>query len=202
MRPTLRFPLTGKDGRSMRIFGLAPGGVYPAPPVSLADGALLPHLFTIAGPRGLRLCVFCGTFRGLGIWPQTPGLWPLNGFGPAPCPVEFGSSSPVRLRRIKATLRPRSKLGGAVPLITAIKERLQRWGRAGGNERNIRLPKLLFYPCNRSAIAVISSFKTTSAGKAPAGVLWPGFWPVTGPALWLFQKKCGADCFWRYPGYC
>ena len=56
-------------------------------------------------PCGRWRYVFCGTFRGPGILPRPPGLWPLNGFGPAPCRVEFGSSS--RLRR--APLRPRSK---------------------------------------------------------------------------------------------
>jgi len=44
-------------------------------------------------PFGRGRYIFCGTFRKPGIWPRLPGLWPLNGFEPAPCLMEFGSSS-------------------------------------------------------------------------------------------------------------
>src|SRR6476469_2989997 len=42
-------------------FGLAPGGVYRAAPVTWSAGGLLPHRFTLTADRGRRRSVFCGT---------------------------------------------------------------------------------------------------------------------------------------------
>ena len=58
-------------------------------------GALLPHLFTLAGPEGLGRCVFCATFRRV----APPSRYE------APCPVEIGLSSAFR-----RTSRPSSLL--------------------------------------------------------------------------------------------
>ncbi len=71
------------------LFGLAPGGVYPA--ADVANGAVrsyrtispLPLVCRRTGERGWR-CIFCGTFRGLA--PPRRYL--------APCPMEPGLSSP------------------------------------------------------------------------------------------------------------
>src|SRR6185312_14881221 len=65
------------------LFGLAPGGVFRAADGYPPRGALLPHLFTLAGACALRRYVFCGTFHGLA--PPRRYL--------APCPVEPGLSS-------------------------------------------------------------------------------------------------------------
>ena len=73
------------------LFGLAPGGVYLASPVTRGTGALLPHLFTLT-PRdthGRYLTeryLFCGTFLRVTTTPC---------YG-APCPLELGLSSRVR----------------------------------------------------------------------------------------------------------
>ncbi len=74
------------------LFGLAPGGVYHAAECYHPRGALLPHLFTLAGAPGhrqvaLRRCVFCGTFHGL-----SPSRRYL-----APCPMEPGLSSAMAI---------------------------------------------------------------------------------------------------------
>ena len=84
-----------RSRRPAPLFGLAPGGVYPATDVG-RRGALLPHLFTLTGmPEGLRRrYVFCGTFRRL-----TPPRRYL-----APCPAEPGLSSIST--RDTATARP------------------------------------------------------------------------------------------------
>src|ERR671919_707465 len=77
------------------LFGLAPGGVYPAAGVG-RRGALLPHLFTLTTPAGAegRRDVFCGTFREL-----TPPRCYL-----APCPVEPGLSSALLRQQLPARL--------------------------------------------------------------------------------------------------
>jgi len=86
--PDASSSLPGCDaGRIMTpLFGLAPGGVYPATHCCQARGALLPHHFTLtwatAGATHRRY-IFCGTFRRL-----TP---PRNYL--APCPTEPGLSS-------------------------------------------------------------------------------------------------------------
>jgi hypothetical protein len=79
------------------LFGLAPGGVYPATGVD-RRGALLPHLFTLTTPAGaeVRRYVFCGTFREL-----TPPRCYL-----APCPVEPGLSSALRVEAAAARSTP------------------------------------------------------------------------------------------------
>ena len=65
-RPT-REAWTRVVARSLPLFGLSPGGVYRAGPVTGNRGALLPHRFTLAArarARGRR-SVLCGTFPGL-----------------------------------------------------------------------------------------------------------------------------------------
>jgi len=64
------------------LFGLAPGGVCQAGPVTRTAGELLPHRFTLAPSTEGRF-VFCGTF--LRVAP--------TGCYPAPCPEELGLSS-------------------------------------------------------------------------------------------------------------
>ena len=64
------------------LFGLAPGGVYLAGPVTRVAGELLPHRFTLTHSENGRF-VFCGTFLEVA----------LTGCYPAPCPVELGLSS-------------------------------------------------------------------------------------------------------------
>jgi len=76
------------------LFGLAPGGVYRAAACCHPRGALLPHLFTLAGAEALRRYVFCGTFRGL-----TPPRRYL-----APCPAEPGLSSTAKPQRLSGRL--------------------------------------------------------------------------------------------------
>jgi len=77
------------------LFGLAPGGVYPAAVCCHPRGALLPHLFTLAGAKALRRYVFCGTFHGLASSRRYL----------APCPMEPGlSSRTLRLRRLSGRL--------------------------------------------------------------------------------------------------
>ena len=70
------------------LFGLAPGGVYQAPDVTIETGELLPHRFTLTQSiereaLSLGRSIFCGTFL------------PVTGTGcyPAPCPMELGLSS-------------------------------------------------------------------------------------------------------------
>src|SRR5258708_29172544 len=52
------------------LFGLAPGGVYRADPVTRVAGELLPHRFTLTA-RERRRSVLCGTDP----WGRPP--WPL-----------------------------------------------------------------------------------------------------------------------------
>jgi hypothetical protein len=70
------------------LFGLAPGGVCQASPVTRGTGALLPHRFTLTGPSpvgsiGRRRSALCCTFLHVTVTPR---------YG-APCPVVFGLSS-------------------------------------------------------------------------------------------------------------
>ena len=95
------------------LFGLAPGGVYPA--ADVAAGAVRSYRTISPLPTrrgGFRRCLFCGTFRRL-----TPPRRYL-----APCPAEPGLSSPRaawaggrrlsgRLPKISITRKP----GGARP---------------------------------------------------------------------------------------
>ena len=85
--PVTSCDLPGDSGGSPSnapLFGLAPGGVYQASPVTRGTGALLPHLFTLTGdPDGFRRYLFCGTFLHVAVTPR---------YG-APCPVVFGLSS-------------------------------------------------------------------------------------------------------------
>ena len=54
------------------LFGLAPGGVYPATGVD-RRGALLPHLFTLTTPAGVRR--FGGMFSvALSVSSRPPGV--------------------------------------------------------------------------------------------------------------------------------
>ena len=79
------------------LFGLAPGGVYPAVECCHRRGALLPHHFNLTGTRkrALRRYIFCCTGRRL-----TPPRCYL-----APCPVEPGLSSlPQRIARLSSQL--------------------------------------------------------------------------------------------------
>ena len=87
-RTSSSLPGSGADHTSQvslraPLFGLAPGGVFRAAAGYPPRGALLPHLFTLAGACALRRYVFCGTVRGL-----TPPRRYL-----APCPAEPGLSS-------------------------------------------------------------------------------------------------------------
>ena len=72
------YPLAG----AASLCGLAPGGVFQAPPVTRECGGLLPHRFTLTPIRGGLL--FCGTVHGVAPCPVS---------GP-PCPAELGLSSP------------------------------------------------------------------------------------------------------------
>ena len=84
------------DGEKRNLFGLAPGGVYQAIPITRNTGELLPRLFTLTlwnshNGYSTGRYVFCGTFL-------TPEFC-LAGFGNSPhygppCPVELGLSSP------------------------------------------------------------------------------------------------------------
>ena len=55
-------PESIKAGNSTLLFGLAPGGVYQAIPVTRDTGELLPHLFTL-------------TIKGLGLFMAVCFLW-------------------------------------------------------------------------------------------------------------------------------
>jgi hypothetical protein len=52
------------------LFGLAPGGVFRASPVTWAAGELLPHRFTLTARASERRFAFCGT----GPWGRPPWL--------------------------------------------------------------------------------------------------------------------------------
>ncbi len=74
---------TGGESVSLRVplFGLAPSGVYRAASCYQSRGALLPHLFTLTGPKRAWRYIFCGTFHGLApprsylaLCPKEPGL--------------------------------------------------------------------------------------------------------------------------------
>ena len=81
---------------STSLFGLAPGGVYPASPVTRRTGALLPHRFTLT-PSETRRFAFCCTCLRVTATPR---------YG-APCPSVFGlSSGPSMGRRSSGLLRP------------------------------------------------------------------------------------------------
>src|SRR5262245_50892848 len=68
------------------LFGLAPGGVWRAAPVTRDAGALLPHRFTLASSARER------QIGGLLSVPLSVGSLPL-GVTQHPCPAEFGLSS-------------------------------------------------------------------------------------------------------------
>src|SRR3954466_14480587 len=71
------------------LFGLAPGGVCRARPVTRPAGELLPHRFTLTPPaRGRRGGLFSVALSLLGN--------PSGGRYPPPRPVESGLSSPAR----------------------------------------------------------------------------------------------------------
>src|SRR5438876_1658879 len=75
----------GRPGSS--LFGLAPGGVCLAPPVTRETGALLPHRFTLTlrgGSRPGERSAFCCTCR------PRPAPGPRSYL--APCPLEPGLS--------------------------------------------------------------------------------------------------------------
>ena len=85
--PCLEQPTREPCGPHVRVappaplFGLAPGGVFRAADGYPPRGALLPHLFTLAGACALGRSVLCGTFRGLtpprrylALCPMEPGL--------------------------------------------------------------------------------------------------------------------------------
>jgi len=95
----LKRPTRERCGPHLRVapraplFGLAPGGVFRAADGYPPRGALLPHLFTLAGACALRRYVFCGTFRGLAPprrylapRPVEPGL--SSGLAPCDCPAD------------------------------------------------------------------------------------------------------------------
>jgi hypothetical protein len=77
------------------LFGLAPGGVYPASAVANTAVRSYRHHFTLTGR--VRRYIFCGTFRGLA--PPRRYL--------APCPMEPGlSSEPDKTQRLSGRLQP------------------------------------------------------------------------------------------------
>jgi len=87
----------GADYPHTPLFGLAPGGVYRAAVCCHPRGALLPHLFTLAGVQcTLGRSVFCGTFHGL-----TSSRRYL-----APCPMEPGLSSGAEIQTTPAIAWP------------------------------------------------------------------------------------------------
>ncbi len=64
--PQATYPRAERAAPVALLFGLAPSGVYPATSSYLLCGALLPHLFTLAGTRFVRRrSVFCGTIHRL-----------------------------------------------------------------------------------------------------------------------------------------
>lgn len=72
---------------STSLFGLAPGGVYLASPVTRRTGALLPHRFTLTPPQARRFAFCCTCLRVTAT--------PCYG---APCPMVFGLSSELLFR--------------------------------------------------------------------------------------------------------
>jgi len=72
---------------SSLLFGLAPGGVYKAPHISMKPGVLLPHRFTIA-------CVFNKTIGRLLSVALSIASQRLR-VTEHPCPVVSGLSSPA-----------------------------------------------------------------------------------------------------------
>ena len=57
------------------LFGLAPGGVYLASPVTRGTGALLPHRFTLTPPDGEAVCFllhFPSRYRDSTLWSTLP----------------------------------------------------------------------------------------------------------------------------------
>ena len=109
------FPPPGAEGnsnglffplRERGLFGLAPGGVYPAAPIAQGTGELLPRLFTltlwnIGFAYSTGRYIFCGTFL-------TPGLSTGGSprYGP-PCPAELGLSSPPDSQKERPSVPPR-----------------------------------------------------------------------------------------------
>src|SRR4051794_23940918 len=91
------------------LFGLAPGGVCRARPVTRPAGELLPRRFTLTAPaRGPRGGLFSVALSLLGS--------PSGGRYPPPRPVESGLSSPASLRlhasmktNARAVIRPTTK---------------------------------------------------------------------------------------------
>ena len=88
--PDISCDLPGNSGGLPSIaplFGLAPGGVCQASPVTRGTGALLPHRFTLTrnqtNPLDSGRYTFCCTFLHVTATPR---------YG-APCPVVFGLSS-------------------------------------------------------------------------------------------------------------
>ena len=110
------------------LFGLAPGGVYQAPDVTIRPGELLPHRFTLASPVDRenpvrRRSIFCGTFL------------PVTGTGcyPAPCPVELGLSSRPD------TSGPATILSASAYLFTPYPHRYALQSKRSGYRRDIAL---------------------------------------------------------------
>jgi len=81
------------------LFGLAPGGVYPATGVTVSAVRSYRTISPLPALKALRRYLFCGTFRRL----ASPRRYL------APCPVEPGLSS---------TSLPRQRLSGRLPLAT------------------------------------------------------------------------------------
>ena len=153
MRPTLRPTLAGK-GRAVRnaCLALLRAGFAMLCRLPGKRCALTAPFHPYLGPCGPGRYIFCCTFRGSGIWPRPPGLWPLNGFEPAPCLVEFGSSSP-----------PASGKGdppSAIKIRTASADEvsahpLWRWSRPGpGYSWSARCPVSCSPVCRRGCCAL------------------------------------------------
>ncbi len=76
-RPLAAYPSLERCGPQHRLlFGLAPGGVYQAGPVTRTAGGLLPHLFTLAHRRRMRHSAG-GRFPFLWHFPSGRPAWAL-----------------------------------------------------------------------------------------------------------------------------
>jgi hypothetical protein len=87
----------GRAARCIPLFGLAPGGVYPASPVTRRTGALLPHHFTLTLPKqgGILSVALAFALPRLHVM-EHPALW-CSDFPPVPH---------KRNRRSSGLLRP------------------------------------------------------------------------------------------------
>lgn len=86
----------GRAARCIPLFGLAPGGVYPASPVTRRTGALLPHHFTLTSPKqgGILSVALAFALPRLHVM-EHPALW-CSDFPPVPQRRDQRSSGLLR----------------------------------------------------------------------------------------------------------